>query len=74
MSWGLTAAVCAAFYFVMSDTVTGSGEEGGLDAITLATAGLLVGTAAVGALAVVGVMPLEFTTNDVLIAGVTAPW
>lgn len=72
--WGLTAAVCAAFYFVMSDTVAGAGEEGGLDVITLATAGLLVGTAAVGALGVVGAMPLEFTTNDVLIAGVTAPW
>ena len=78
--WGLTAAVCAVFYFMMSDRVTSSAEsdadgaEGGLAAITLATGGLVVGGAAVTALGVVGIMPLTFTTNDVVIAGVTAPW
>ena len=77
--WGLTAAVCAVFYFMMSDRVTSSAEsdadgaEGGLAAITLATGGLVVGGAAVTALGVVGIMPLMFTTNDVVIAGVTAP-
>ena len=77
--WGLTAAVCAVFYFMMSDRVTSSAEsdaagaEGGLAAITLATGGLVVGGAAVTALGVVGIMPLTFTTNDVVIAGVTAP-
>ena len=77
--WGLTAAVCAVFYFMMSDKVTSSAEsdadgaEGGLAAITLATGGLVVGGAAVTALGVVGIMPLTFTTNDVVIAGVTAP-
>ena len=78
--WGLTAAVCAVFYFMMSDRVTSSAEsdadgaEGGLAAITLATGGLVVGGAAVTALGVVGIMPLTFTTNDVVIAGITAPW
>ena len=62
--WGLTAAVCAVFYFMMSDRVTSSAEsdaagaEGGLAAITLATGGLVVGGAAVTALGVVGIMPL----------------
>ena len=75
--WGLTAAVCAVFYFMMSDKVTSSAEgdaEGGLNAITLATGGLVVAGAAVTALGVVGIMPLTFTTNDVVIAGITAPW
>jgi drug/metabolite transporter (DMT)-like permease len=78
--WGLTAAVCAVFYFMMSDKVTASAQqdaddaEEGLNAITLATGGLLVGGAAVTALGVVGIMPLTFTTNHVVIAGVTAPW
>jgi drug/metabolite transporter (DMT)-like permease len=78
--WGLTAAVCAVFYFMMSDKVTASKDEdaddaeGGLNAITLATGGLVVGGAAVTALGVVGILPLTFTTNDVVIAGITAPW
>ena len=75
--WGLTAAVCAVFYFMMSDKVSGSGAddaEGGLNTLTLATGGLLVGGAAVTALGIFGILPLTFTTNDVVVAGITAPW
>jgi len=72
--WALAAAVCAACYFVMSDRVAGAGDDGGLDTITLATAGLLVGVAAVTALGVLGIMPLTVTTHDVVLAGITAPW
>lgn len=70
--WGLCAAVCAASYFMMSDEVTADGS--GLNAITLAAGGLVVAAIAVGALGLTGVMPLTFTTNDAVIAGMTVPW
>ena len=47
VGWGLAAAVCAACYFLMSDRVASDGD--GLNAITLATGGLIVGAAVVGA-------------------------
>lgn len=74
--WALAAAVCAACYFLMSDTTgtTGSGDEPPLHPLTLATAGLLVGGAAVTVLGLTGIMPLTFGTADVTIAGTTAPW
>jgi drug/metabolite transporter (DMT)-like permease len=70
--WGLAAAVCAACYFLMSDEVSADGS--GLNSITLAAGGLLVGAAAVGLLGVSGVMPLTFTTNDTVVAGLTTSW
>jgi drug/metabolite transporter (DMT)-like permease len=70
--WGLGAAICAACYFMMSDEVTTDGS--GLDAITLAAGGLIVGAAAVAALGLTGIMPLTFTTNDVVVAGFTTSW
>ncbi len=75
VGWALAAAVCAACYFVMSANVGNSsaGSEG-VNPITLAAAGLVVGTAAVTLLGVVGIMPLTFTTNDTVIAGLTTSW
>jgi len=70
--WGLAAAVCAACYFVMSDTVTADGS--GLNSITLAAGSLVVAAVAVALLGVSGVMPLQFTANDAVIGGVTLPW
>ena len=72
VAWGLAAAICAAFYFMMSDEVTADGS--GLHAITLAAGGLIVATVTVALLGLTGVMPLHFTANDVAIAGTTAPW
>jgi len=72
VGWALAAAVCAACYFMMSDAVDTDGE--GLNSITLATAGLIVGAVAVAALGVAGVMPLTFTTNDAVVAGLTTSW
>src|SRR5262245_28125730 len=72
VGWALAAAVCAACYFLMSSSVTTDGD--GLNSVTLATAGLIVGAAAVAALGFSGVMPLTFTTNDVVIAGLTTSW
>ena len=72
VAWGLGAAICAACYFMMSDEVTADGS--GLNAITLAAGGLVVAAIAVGALGLTGLMPMTFTTNDAVIAGMTVPW
>lgn len=72
VAWGLGAAICAACYFMMSDEVSADGS--GLNSITLAAGGLVVGTIAVGLLGLTGVMPLTFTANDAVVAGLTVPW
>jgi len=72
VAWGLGAAVCAVCYFMMSDQVTADGS--GLHAITLAAGGLVVATVAIAALGMTGVMPMRFTANDAVVAGVTVPW
>ncbi|MET0898697.1 MAG: EamA family transporter [Mycobacterium sp.] len=72
VAWGLGAAICAACYFLMSDEVTTDGS--GLDAITLSAGGLIVGAAAVATLGLTGLMPMVFTTNDVVVAGFTTSW
>lgn len=72
VAWGLSAAVCAACYFMMSDEVTADGS--GLNAVTLAAGGLIVGALAVGLFGLSGVMPLTFTTNDAVVAGLTTSW
>lgn len=71
--WGLAAGVCAACYFIMSDRVVDPVEPG-LSPLTLAAGGLIVGAVAVGLLGVSGVMPLEFGTEDVTVAGMTTSW
>ena len=72
VGWALAAAVCAACYFLMSSSVATDGE--GLNSITLATAGLVVGAAAVAALGATGLMPLTFATTDAVVAGWTTSW
>jgi drug/metabolite transporter (DMT)-like permease len=70
--WAAGAAICAACYFMMSDEVTADGS--GLNSITLAASGLIVGAIAVSLLGLSGVMPMKFTTNDTVIAGFTTSW
>jgi drug/metabolite transporter (DMT)-like permease len=72
IGWGLAAAVCAACYFMMSDEVTADGS--GLNSITLAAGGLIVGAGVVALLGVSGIMPLAFATHDVVVAGWTTSW
>ncbi|MBX7432174.1 EamA family transporter [Mycobacterium sp. Y57] len=76
VGWGLAAAVCAACYFLWSDTSTTHGEDGAapLHPITLAAGGLVVGAAGVAALGMTGLMPLTFTTHDTVVAGMTTSW
>jgi drug/metabolite transporter (DMT)-like permease len=70
--WALGAAVCAACYFMLSDTVAADGT--GLNSITLAAGGLIVGAIGVTLLGLSGVMPMTFTANDAVIAGWTTSW
>ncbi len=72
VAWGLGAAVCAACYFLMAESVSTDGS--GLDAITLAAGGLIVGAASVAALGFTGLMPMTFSTGAVDIAGLTTSW
>ena len=72
VAWGLAAAICAACYFMMSDEVSADGS--GLNSITLSAGGLVVGAVAVAALGLSGIMPLTFTANDAVVAGMTVPW
>lgn len=72
VGWGLAAAVCAACYFLMSNRVSADGA--GLNPISLATGGLIVGTGAVALVGLTGVMPLTFTSDPVVIAGHTTSW
>ena len=72
IAWGLAAAICAACYFMMSDEVSADGS--GLNSITLAAGGLVVGAIAVGLLGLTGVMPLTFTTSNAVVAGLIVPW
>lgn len=72
IGWGLAAAICAACYFMMSDEVTADGS--GLNSITLAAGGLVIGAVAVALLGLSGLMPLTFTAHDTVIAGVTTSW
>jgi drug/metabolite transporter (DMT)-like permease len=74
VGWALTAAVCAACYFVMSDEVSADSEAGGLNSITLAAGGLVIGALAVAALGFSGLMPMTFTSHDAVIAGWTVSW
>lgn len=74
VAWGLAAAVCAACYFVMSANANHSADDGGINPVTLAAGGLIVGSAAVTLLGATGAMPLTFTANDAVVAGWTTSW
>jgi drug/metabolite transporter (DMT)-like permease len=68
--WALAAMVGAAAYFVIS-----ADESTGLPPLALAAGGLVVGTVALAALGLVGLMPLDRAGTPVDYAGVTvAPW
>jgi len=67
VAWALAAAICAACYFLLSDRVAADGS--GLNSVTLAGGGLVVGAVAVAALGMAGLLPLTFTTNHTVLAG-----
>ncbi|UUO04164.1 EamA family transporter [Mycolicibacterium novocastrense] len=74
VGWGLAAALCAAGYFLMSAHAGYTADGDGISPVTLAAAGLIVGSGAVTLLGLTGIMPLTFTTADTVIAGHTTSW
>ncbi|HEY0952719.1 EamA family transporter [Nocardioides sp.] len=67
--WALAAMVGAATYFVIS-----ADETNGLPPLVLAAAGLVLGAAVLGALGVVGLLPMRASTEAVSYAGWTVAW
>lgn len=67
--WGLGAAVGLATYFVLS-----ARDATGLPPLVLAAAGLVVAAVALLLAGAVGVVPMRWTTGDVLFAGALVPW
>ena len=67
--WALAAMVGAAAYFVIS-----ADERNGLPPLTLAAGGLVTGTAALGLLGLVGVLPMRSASTTVEYAGTAVSW
>ncbi|WP_328810198.1 EamA family transporter [Rhodococcus sp. NBC_00294] len=67
--WGLSAAVCLAFYFVVS-----AKQGDAVDPLVLSAAGLAVGAIVVGVAGMLGMVPLQVSTNDVALDGRAWPW
>ena len=67
--WALGAMVGAATYFVIS-----ADEDSGLPGISLAAGGLVVGGAVLGAAGLLGVLPMDASTNDAVYDGTHVPW
>lgn len=67
--WALGAMVGAASYFVIS-----ADESNGLPPLTLAAAGLTVGTLVLAGLGLVGLLPMAATTADTVYAGRVLAW
>lgn len=69
VAWALLAMSGAAVYFVMS-----ADTSSGLPPLGLAGGGLAVGAALLGALGLVGVLPLRATDQAPVLAGATVDW
>ena len=67
--WALAAMVGAATYFVIS-----ADEGNGLPPMALAAGGLVVGTAVLGGLGLVGVLPMRASTSGVEYADLAVAW
>jgi drug/metabolite transporter (DMT)-like permease len=69
VAWALLAMVGAATYFLVN-----ADHSSGLPPVTLAAGGLLFGTALMGVLALVQVLPMGASTADVVLAGHRTAW
>ncbi|MDO9456032.1 DMT family transporter [Nocardioides sp.] len=67
--WALGAMVGCATYFIINGD-----DSTGLPPLSLAAGGLLVGTAALGLLGLVGLMPMHATSDQVTYAGASVDW
>lgn len=67
--WGLLAATGLATYFVVS-----ADDSTGLPPLALSTGGLAVGAVTLALAGLVGIVPMQVSNADVLLAGVQVPW
>ncbi len=67
--WALAAMVGCATYFIINGD-----DSTGLPPLSLAAAGLVVGTVALGVLGLVGLMPMRATAATVTYAGLDVDW
>lgn len=67
--WALAAMVGCATYFIINGD-----DSTGLPPLSLAAAGLVVGTAALGLLGLVGLMPMRAVSTQVSYAGAEVDW
>lgn len=67
--WGLAAAVGLAVFFVV-----GADDASGLPPMAFASVGMGLGALALLLSGVVGVVPMRWSVDDVLLAGMSAPW
>lgn len=79
VAWGLSAALCACGYFLLSENTaqhkTRSGaQEQPVSPLLLVTAGTGVGGLLILLLGLTGLMPLRATVHDTSLGGLSVPW
>ena len=67
--WGLAAAICSAFYFIMS-----ARADDVVPPVLMAGGGMVFGALLIGVLGLTGLMPLTMSTSDVVFAGQRVSW
>lgn len=67
--WGLAAAVGLAVFFIV-----GADDASGLPPITFSAAGMALGALALALCGLLGIVPMEWSTDPAVLAGQTAPW
>lgn len=72
VAWALFAMVGASAYFLLS--ADGDDTDHSLPPLTLAAGGMVVASVALGALGLVGALPLRATTDSVEYAGLGVAW
>lgn len=69
VAWGLSAAVCLAFYFVVS-----AHEDNAVDPLILSAAGMAVGAVVVALAGLSGMVGIRMSTSDVTLSGHPVSW
>jgi drug/metabolite transporter (DMT)-like permease len=67
--WGLGAAAGLAVYFVLSGSATT-----GLPPMVMAAGGMVVAALALALAGLLGLMPMRFSSSDIVLAGARLPW
>lgn len=69
VAWGLAAAIGLAVFFVV-----GADDASGLPPLAFSSFGMGLGAITLAAAGAVGLVPMGWSTADVVLAGVSAPW